>query len=437
MQQNNSSSSASTMNIRPFRYTLLLKGILAGIAAGLTAVCFRLILGQAERLRQTIGTYIAAHPQAVLFWVLALLILAAAVTFLLRAEPYISGSGIPQVAGEMQGKLSQSWLKVLTAKFLGGILTVGAGLSLGREGPSIQMGAVAAKGVSRLLHSEKTEEKLLMTCGASAGLAAAFNAPLAGVLFSLEELHKSFRTEIVLPAMAASVTADFISRSVFGLEPVFAFSAAEALPLTDYWMILLLGILLGLAGVLYNFCVPKFQDLYAKIPCAFIRTAIPFVLAGVLLLVCPSVLGGGHDLVGLVSHDMALQALLFLLIMKFLFSMISFGSGVPGGIFLPLLVLGAVTGSSFSRVLSLCGMENILPTFVILGMAGMFASIVRSPVTGIILISEMTGSFSCLLPIILVSLTAYTVADLAGAKPVYDILLERLVRKENQNKRRQ
>ena len=139
MQQNNSSSSASTMNIRPFRYTLLLKGILAGIAAGLTAVCFRLILGQAERLRQTIGTYIAAHPQAVLFWVLALLILAAAVTFLLRAEPYISGSGIPQVAGEMQGKLSQSWLKVLTAKFLGGILTVGAGLSLGREGPSIQM----------------------------------------------------------------------------------------------------------------------------------------------------------------------------------------------------------------------------------------------------------------------------------------------------------
>ncbi len=434
MQQNkttekNAAARSAQKHCR-LRGTLVLKGILAGIAAGLTAVFFRLALEQAEQLRQAAGAYISAHPQAVLLWIIVLLVLAAAVTWLLGAEPYIGGSGIPQVEGEMQDHLSQKWYRVLAAKFTGGLITVGAGLSLGREGPSIQMGAMAAKGVSRLFHSDRDEEKLFMTCGASAGLAAAFNAPLAGVLFSLEELHKSFRPEILLSAMTASVTADFVSRLFFGLEPVFHFSLAQAIPLSDYWMVLLLGAVLGLVGVLYNFCVPKFQDFYARIPWPFIRTAIPFILAGILLLVYPSVLGGGHNLVELVAHDMALQALLLLFVMKFLFSMISFGSGVPGGIFLPLLVLGAVTGSAFSQALSLCGFANTLPNFVILGMAGMFAAIVRAPVTGIILISEMTGSFSSLLPLALVSLTAHIVADRMNAKPVYDILLERLIRKK-------
>lgn len=109
--------------------------------------------------------------------------------------------------------------------------------------------------------------------------------------------------------------------------------------------------------------------------------------------------------------------------------MISFGSGVPGGIFLPLLVLGAISGSTFSEVLGLCGIENPLQNFVILGMAGLFAAIVRAPITGIILISEMTGNFSHLLTLSLVSLTAYAVADLLHAKPVYDMLLERLMKK--------
>lgn len=197
-----------------------------------------------------------------------------------------------------------------------------------------------------------------MTCGASAGLAAAFNAPFAGVLFSLEELHKNFSTDVLLSAMSASITADFISRYVFGLKPVFDFSAAQMMPLQNYWMVLILGILLGLVGTLYNFCVAKSQDLYSKIGSQFIRTAIPFLLAGACLLVYPLVLGGGHNLIELVSQDMAIQSLLLLFCLKFLFSMISFGSGVPGGIFLPLLVLGAISGSTFSEVLGLCGIEN-------------------------------------------------------------------------------
>lgn len=428
MAQEKRSVSQILRRFRDFRYFLVLEGVGVGIAAGLVTVLFRITLERADTLRQTVGGYMARNPWLLPVWFLLLLGAAGLVTLLLKWEPLIGGSGIPQVEGEMQGELSQTWWKVLTAKFVGGVLCIGAGLSLGREGPSIQLGAMAGKGVSRLARRNRTEEKMLMTCGASAGLAAAFNAPLAGVLFSLEELHKNFSVEVLLSTMSASITADFISRNVFGLKPVFDFSIPRMMPLKSYWMVLLLGLLLGLLGALYNLCVKKSQDWYGKIPWPYVKVAFPFLLSGVLLMVYPIVLGGGHSLVELVSNGMGLRFLLLLFVSKFIYSMISFGSGAPGGIFLPLLVLGAVAGGTFSGLLSMCGMDNELGNFVILGMAGLFSAIVRAPVTGIILISEMTGSFSHLLTLSLVSLTAYVVADLLRSKPVYDQLLSRLLK---------
>ena len=196
----------------------MLEGIGVGIAAGLAAVVFRIALEQAEVLRQYVQNYLLQKPWAICFWLLVLAGLAGLVTLLLKWEPFISGSGIPQVEGELQDGFSQKWWRVLLAKIAGGVLCIGAGLSLGREGPSIQIGAMAGKGVSKLCRRRRTEEKMLMSCGASAGLAAAFNAPLAGVLFSLEELHKNFSVDVLLSAMSASVTADFISRNIFGLK---------------------------------------------------------------------------------------------------------------------------------------------------------------------------------------------------------------------------
>lgn len=418
---------------KSLRYSLIAEGVCVGIVAGMVAVLFRVALEGAETARQYIEKYTSLNLCTLLIWIPVLVGLAALVALLLKWEPFISGSGIPQTEGELHGEFSQKWWRVLLAKLVGGVLAIGAGLSLGREGPSIQMGAMAGKGVSRIIYRGKTEEKMLITCGASAGLAAAFNAPFAGVLFSLEELHKGFSTDVLLSSMSASVTAAFISRYVFGLKPVFDFFSVEMMPLSNYWTVLILGVFLGLIGVLYNFCVRKSQDLYEKIRSKYIRVLIPFFIAGVLLVIFPAVLGGGHNLVQLVSQKNTLNFLIILFLIKFLFSMLSFGSGAPGGIFLPMLVLGAVAGSIFSCLLSLCGLNNYLQNFVILGMAGLFSAIVRAPVTGIILISEMTGSLSHLLTLSLVSITAYAVADLLHSKPVYDILLCRLIKKNQEH----
>ena len=190
-------------------------------------------------------------------------------------------SGIPQLEGEMSGKLDQTWWKVLPAKFCGGFLCLLGGLSLGREGPSIQLGAMAGKALSRLASLGKSEEKYLLTCGASAGLAAAFHAPLAGVLFSLEEIHKNFSVSVLISVMTASVTADCVASAFLGRDPVFQFQIQGDLPMQYFWMVLLLGLVLGVFGAFYNWFTLKAQELYQR--AEFLNTVtrlfLPFLAA--------------------------------------------------------------------------------------------------------------------------------------------------------------
>ena len=307
------------------------------------------------------------------------------------------------------------------------------GLSLGREGPSIQLGAMAGQGISRALGRGKREEKFLMTCGASAGLSAAFHAPLAGMMFAVEEIHKTFSIPILLPVMTASVTADYIASHIRGLDPVFHFQITEYLPQNYYWLLILLGILVGVSGVFYNWGMLKAQELYRKIP--FLketgRLLIAFLTAGVLGLVMPSVLGSGSGLiVSLTKGEMVLGMVVLTLVVKFLFSAVSFGSGAPGGIFFPLLILGALLGAVFAMTgAEFFGLDPVyINNFVLLGMTGFFTAIVRAPLTGIILLFEMSGSISQMLSLSIVSVTAYIVATLMRSEPIYDSLLKRILK---------
>lgn len=418
-----------------FQVILIGEGILVGGVGGFLVILYRMALESAANILHHILDYVKGNPVLTAGWFLILLLMAWVVGKLVSYEPMISGSGIPQLEGEMAGKLDQSWWKVLWAKFTGGFLCLLGGLALGREGPSIQLGAMVGKGVSKGLDRGKTEEKFLLTCGASAGLSAAFHAPLAGVMFSLEEVHKNFSVSVLLSVMASSLTADFLSSTVFGMKPVFDFEIIHALPIEYYGMILLLGVILGGAGAFYNWFTLKVQSLYQK--ASFLNTTtklmIPFLCAGVLGFTAPELLGSGHALIEhLTNTDVLLGTVLFILVSRFLFSAVSFGSGAPGGIFFPLLVLGGFIGGAFATIgVDYFGLDiDYINNFVLLAMAGYFAAIVRAPLTGIILIFEMTGSLNQMLSLSIVSIVAYITATLLGSEPIYESLLDRLLERQ-------
>lgn len=420
-----------------FKVILIGEGILVGAAAGFVVLLYRVALEYAGKWLNTILDYAAQSAWYMAGWFAVLMVMAFTVGKLVEYEPMISGSGIPQLEGEVVGKLSQNWLRVIITKFSGGFLCMLGGLALGREGPSIQLGAMVGKGISKGLDRGKTEERFLITCGASAGLAAAFHAPLAGVMFSLEEIHKNFSVSVLTSVMTASLTADLLCSLILGTDSVFRFEIISELPAGYYWMIVVLGIILGIMGAVYNWFTLKVQALYnkAKSLKPWMKIMIPFLCAGILGFTFPEILGSGHSLIeSLTCSDMMLGTVLFIFVMRFLFSAVSFGSGAPGGIFFPLLVLGGFIGGAFATAgVEFFGLEEIyINNFVLLAMAGYFAAIVRAPLTGIILIFEMTGTLSNMLSLSVVSVVAYIVATLLKSKPIYESLLERLLSKQGE-----
>ena len=418
-----------------FQIILIGEGVLVGIVAGLVVLLYRVALEYAGHWLTEVLEFAGQSLAYMAGWFAVLMIMAWIVSRLLKFEPMISGSGIPQLKGEMMGKFDQCWWKVLIAKFVGGFLCLFGGLALGREGPSIQIGAMAGKGVSKILDRGKTEERFLLTCGASAGLAAAFHAPLAGVMFSLEEIHKNFSVSVLLSVMTASITADFLCSVILGVDSVFRFEIIESLPPSYYWMILVLGVILGLMGAFYNWFTLKAQSAYNKVKIfgknlsGFAKIAIPFLCAGVLGFTCPQLLGSGHELIeNMAAGQMVLGTIVLIFIGRFIFSAVSFGSGAPGGIFFPLLVLGGFIGGAFGNAaVEWLGLDPMfVSNFIALAMAGYFAAIVRAPITGIVLIFEMTGSLNQMLSLSVVSIVAYIVATMLGSEPIYESLLDRL-----------
>ena len=415
------------LDFKRFKLVVLFEGLIVGIVGGLVVVLYRICLSKSATLLQQILAFCQKSLLTIILWFVVLIILAKIVSKLLKYESLISGSGIPQLEGELAGKIDANWWR--------GFLSSLAGLALGREGPSIQLGAMVGKGVGKILKRNKTEERYLLTCGASAGLAAAFHAPLAGVMFALEEVHKHFSAPLLISVMTSSIAADYLMSQILSMDPIFNFEIVGTMPTKYYWMLLILGVILGILGAFYNKSLLTIQKLYDRFNLTtFQKLLVPFILAGILGFTIPELIGNGDNIVEiLVSNNWSLNLLLFLLIGKFLFAQISFGSGAPGGIFFPLLVIGCIIGAIFGQVAHLYwGLEaSYINNFILLAMAGYFTAIVRAPVTGIILIFEMTGTLNHLLSIALVTIVAYIVADLLKSKPIYESLLENLLKKRN------
>ncbi len=414
------------------KFRVLIDGIVVGVVAAIVAIVYRLLLQYAEKFVFWMADLVEKKPLYIAVFFVLLAVFAVAVQKILDWEPMISGSGIPQVSGEMKGYLNLTWWRVILAKIIGGTLCIIGGMSLGREGPSVQLGAMAGKGVAKMRKYDKTEERTLISCGAGAGLAAAFNAPLSGVMFSLEEIHKNFNSLVLISTMAGAAIADFLSKYVFGFSTVFQFEELEVFPLRYYWVLVLLGILLGCCGAIYNKVMLSVQAMYKKIngKAKKFKLFIPFFTSGVLLVFMPQVLAGGHAMVEILERsNQLLLYLIVLLLVKFLFSAVCFGSGAPGGIFFPLLVLGAYIGAIFGTIsIHVFGVDmGLINTFIILSMAGIFASIVRAPITGIILIAEMTGTMEHFIALVFVCIISYVFAYAMKSEPIYESLLDRIL----------
>ncbi len=280
------------------KYRLIVNSLIVGILVGLTIVAHRIIISKLSPIFLNIykkGRYNLIIIPLIFF---ILILLGYIVGKCLKKQPMISGSGIPQVEGILIRKLKINWFSVLFYKFVGGLICLCAGLSVGREGPSVQMGACIGEGVSKKLKNLDNEEKYLITSGASAGLSAAFNAPLSGVMFALEEIHKNFSPLVLTSAMIASVSADFVSEQFLGLTPSLYFRKVESLPLKNYWTLIILGIIIGISGVIFNKGILKTQSLFKNSKLSTeMKCIIPFVVTGIVAFISPILLGGGHDLI--------------------------------------------------------------------------------------------------------------------------------------------
>lgn len=421
-----------------FSLRLLLEGLAVGLGAGISISVFRYLLAGSEILRPVIYHNLRealadGQWQWLALYILSFIIIAYLLKLIVAREPMCTGSGIPQIKGILQGDMSMRWFSVLWSKIIGGVLAIGAGMSLGREGPSVQIGACVGQGISQTSRRTRFESRILMTAGAGAGLAAAFNAPLAGVIFGLEEMQKTISPALLLTGITASITAATVTEVVFGMSPVFSMGYLLPLPLNLFDVLVVAGIVIGLLGRLFNIALAYSLNTYSRLGLSGMKKPlVPLALAGILGFVLPEILGGGNLLVdSLVVTDYTIGFLCLLFVGKFLFTMICFGSGVPGGIFLPMLVLGAAGGAVLAKLLVLAGLLPAMyyADIIVFGMAAYFSSVVKSPVTGSILILEMTGSFQHMLALLVVSLTAYVISDLTGGRPVYDELLDRALGK--------
>lgn len=412
--------------LNKLKWSIAAKGIVCGAVAGLLAVLYRVLIEFGTETSIKMYAAIRNQPLLVLPWLLAITGAGLLIAWIVRLEPMASGSGIPQVKGVVVYGMKMKWYTILAARFAGGALGAFFGLSLGREGPSIQIGAAGAQAISNKAAKDRFEENYLITGGAAAGLSAAFNAPLSGMVFALEEIHRSFSPLILIAATTASLTADLVSKYFLGLKPVLSFTSIAQWPVSLYFWIIPLGLSSGFSGVLINKALLGFQTVYGRLS-PKIRPVVSLLIALPFGLLLPLVIGGGQGLIRYAeTAKSGILILLILLAAKILFTSTSFGSGIPGGVFMPILSVGALTGSIVGMIAARFGMPEIfIPGFAVCAMAGALSGAVKAPVTSILLAAEMTGSLVHLMPVAACSFIALLFSDVLKTSPLYEELLER------------
>jgi chloride channel protein, CIC family len=415
---------------------LALLSLLVGAASGLVGAVFRLTLEQGDRLRDVVIAWAHGGELVGLLFIIGVSAAATGLAAWLvrRHSPEAAGSGIPHVEAVLNGDLPPASFKLIPVKFFGGLLAIGAGLALGREGPSVQMGASLAHLVGVIFRRSWADSRVLLAAGAGAGLATAFGAPIAGAVFVLEELVRRFDTRITITTLGASAGAIAVARVILGNAPDFHVAPLPYPGFGTLPIYLALGVIAGCLGVAYNYtllgtlaAVDRLRRWPVELRAALIGAAV-----GLLAWFAPGLVGGGDAITQRVlAGSEALVMVAFVFILRFGLGALSYAAGTPGGLFAPMLVLGSQSGLLFG---ALCkswfpSMAPYPTAFAVVGMAAFFTAVVRAPVTGIVLVMEMTASFTLLLPMLGACFAAMVVPTLLGNAPIYDTLRQRTLQR--------
>ena len=405
--------------------------VIAGAGAGFVGSIFHLLIDRLILWPQWLGRFVEGWALVGAAAGVTLVCAVLAAFIVRRVAPEAGGSGVQEIEGAMEGLREVRWRRVLPVKFFAGVAAISSGLVLGREGPTIHIGASISAATAEFFGGTELERRGLLAAGAAAGLACAFNAPVAAVLFIIEETHDefpyTFRTYIgvIFAAFASTV----VTQMIGGTAPDLPI-AAESAPLALLPVFLALGAVLGVVGAALNASILWALDLNARVqrraPYVY-PAAIGLTIGALMILIPHAVTGGEGVILELVARNPGVGALLALAVLRFLTMVGSYSSGVPGGIFAPILTLAACVGLAFGGLAQLAapGVGVAPAAFAIVAMGGLFTASVRAPIVGVALTLELTGSYTLALPLMATCVVADLVAQWSGGRPIYTQLLER------------
>ncbi|MGE3177285.1 MAG: chloride channel protein [Vicinamibacterales bacterium] len=397
--------------------------ILVGILAGLSAVLFALSI-------DLVGRWLFGRDPAAG----RLLLVPGAVSLvtgvlLAKVFPGVRGSGVPQTKAAFHLHGGAIPFSVPVGKFITGVLCVGAGHSMGREGPSVQIGAGLASAVGRWLRLSPARVRELVPVGAAGALSAAFNTPVSAVIFALEEIIGDLNATLLGSTVVASVAAVIVERALLGNEPLFrvpAYHLAHAAELVGYAT---LGIVGGLLSLVFCRLLLVSRAQMRRLPpwTLVLQPALGGVIIGFVLLVVPSVRGVGYDLVDqALNGGLLLPVMALLCVVKLVATVVSYSTGNAGGIFAPSLFIGAMAGGVVGTLL-----KEFAPfpsgepgAYALVGMGALFAGIIRAPMTSVFMIFEITQDYHILVPLMVANLLSFTISQWFQPSPIYHALLE-------------
>lgn len=409
------------------RSKIILQAVMVGLISGLLVVFFKVSINKLfEFIQNFISQFDLSHKLLIFPLITTLGGLISGV-LVFKFAPETKGSGIPFVKMVMARMGNITRVRTIVVKFFAGVAGIGTGLSLGREGPSVQLGAGAGALVSKIFKMKGTDQGKLIAAGAGSAIGATFNAPIAGTIFVLEELVNKFSASLLFPVLVATVTASSVARHFLGNNPSFTIPyITHDLSFEGISVCIILGIVAGFLGVAFAKIIYKNNEFFEKmdkIP-NWLKPAIAGFGIGVIGIFIPYVLGSGNLSVDLLlQHKLVLSVVVLVFAVKFFVTPFCFGSGAAGGIFLPMLMLGSFLGYIVASIFNMFGFHVDVVVMAMIGMGAFLASVARTPITAVVMVFEMTAGYTHILPIMLSAAIADLIAEKLNHRPIYASLI--------------